>query len=178
MTLISEKIAVTAREFLNDKNINDCQDFNEPMYQAKLQEFDWDLQFCSATIGCELVWKIAIGRNRVREWRQLDRLFSPSPIGTHANFRGCRAYKTGNIPELGAIVIWKRGNSWQGHAAIVIWVSEDKMEFDVIDCRILEGSENRFLRFEEKKSKKVGLPFRNDKLNLVGFIYAPLREID
>lgn len=172
-----EKVVVTAREFISEKNINDCKDLNEPIFQAKLQELDWDMPFASASVFCELVWKISVGRESLRDWRELDRLFSVSPIATHANFRGCRKYKTGNVPEKGALVIWRRGNSWQGHMGIVSSVSESKEEFDIIEARVLSGSDGGFLKVEEKFGKKVGLPFKTDKLNLLGFIYPQDVEI-
>lgn len=177
MTMISEKIVVTAREYLSEKNINNCKEFTEPLYQTKLQELNWDLQFSASSIACEIIWKEAIGAEGLSHWRQLDRLFSPSPVSTHANFRGCRNYNTGNLPERGAIVVWRRGNSWQGAMAIVSEVSTDKQSFDIVEGRLLSGSEENIIQMEERKNKKMGLPFRNDKLNLVGFIYPPNREI-
>lgn len=177
MTLLSEKIVVTAREFLTEKNINDNAVLNEPMFQSKMIEFDWDLAFSAASITCEIVWKLAFGRDSLLEWRQLDKLFSPSPVGTYTNFRGCRTYKTGTIPEVGALAVWKRGNTWQGHISIVTGVSEDKKCFDVIEGRSLSGSENSIIEISEIKNKNTKLPFRDDKLNLMGFIYAPNREI-
>lgn len=175
--MLCERIVVSAKEFLTEKNINDCKDLNEPIYQSKLSEFDCDIKFAAASVTCEIIWKIAFGRESLNEWRQLDKLFSPSPIATHANFRNCRSYKTGNIPEVGALVIWRRGNTWQGHIAVVIAVSEDKKSFDVIDGRALCGSDGGFIQVEEWKNKQVGLPFRLDKLNIMGFIYPHDREI-
>lgn len=177
MTMLSEKITVTAKEFLNERNINDDAIFSEPIFQAKINQFNWDMRFSAASIGCEVVWKKAISRNRISEWGQLDKLFSPSPIATHANFIGCRDYKTGNLPEIGALVFYRRGNSWQGAMGIVIEVYEDKT-FDIIEFRTLQGSEDKFISTIESKGKRLGLPFREDKLNLLGFVYAKNREID
>lgn len=178
MALICEKVVVTAKEFLNTKNINDSREFNEPIYQAKLRYFNWDLSFAASSMFCEIVWKISVGGvNSLSEWNEIDRMFSPSPIAVHANFRGNKSYKTGNTPEVGALVFWKRGNSWQGHMAIVVWVSEDKKSFDIIEARTVVGSEDKFLNIEERKGKKVGLPFANDKLNILGFVYPKNREI-
>lgn len=177
MALISEKVVVTAKEFLETRNINDHPSLLEPFQQTKSRYFNWDLSFSASSLGCEIIWKIAIGRDSLSEWQELDRLFSPSPIATHANFRGNKTYKTGNIPELGALVFWKRGNSWQGHMAIVTWVSEDRQTFDVIEFRALNGSEDKFINAEEKKGKRMGLPFCNDKLNLLGFVYCKNQEI-
>jgi hypothetical protein len=176
MALLWEKVVVTAREFLEDKNINDSREYNEPITRTKLIQFNWDPQFTAASTFTEIVWKIAIGRENQRVWQQLDRLFSPSAIATHANFRGCKDYKTGNMPQKGAIAVWRRGNSWQGDLAIVSEVSEDKTTFDVIQGAVLNGSEEIFLQVVEKKGKMM-LPFRSDKLNLLGFIYPPDREI-
>jgi hypothetical protein len=177
MTVIAEKIVVLAKEFLETKNINDSRDFNEPLYQTKLNEFDWDLAFAAPSAVCELIWKAAIRGGGMTEYRRLDRIFSPSPLATHANFRGCASLKTGNNPEIGSIAFWKKGNGWQGHMAIVVGVSEDKKTFDIIEGKVLSGSENKFLMLELKKGKRTDLPFKNDKLNLIGFGYPPDREI-
>lgn len=175
--MVFEKVVVTAKEFITTKNINDCKELNEPMYQAKLRYFNWGLQFSASSVFAEVVWKLAIGKDSLSEWNELDRMFSPSPVATHANFRGNATYKTGNSPELGALAIYKRGNSWQGHMAIVVWVSDDKKTFDTAEGRALEGSEDKFINVIESKGKKTGLPFANDKLNLLGFVYPKNQEI-
>lgn len=177
LAMLWEKVVVTAREFLGDRNINDSKEMNDIMFQMKQVDFDWGIQFSAASLMAEIVWKIAIGKENTQEMRRLDKLFSPSPIATHANFRGCNSYKTGTLPEKGAIVIWRRGNSWQGHMAIVSDVSENKMSFDVIEARVLIGSEGNFLQLLEQRGKMVGLPFKDDKLNIIGFVYPPNREI-
>lgn len=177
MTLICEKVVVTAKEFVTTKNLNDNKEFNEPIFQAKLRHFNWDLSFSASSIFCEVIWKIAIGKDSLSEWGELDKVFSPSPVATHANFRGNRTYKTGNVPELGALVFWKRGNSWQGHMAIVTGVSDDKQTFDIIEGRALTGSEDKFINVQESKAKKIGLPFCTDKLNILGFVYCKNQEI-
>lgn len=174
--MLWEKVVVTAREFLV-KNINDSREYNEPITKAKLIQFSWEPQFAAASTMVEIVWKLSIGRENTRCWQQLDRLFSPSAIATHANFRGCRDYKTGNMPQKGSIAVWRRGISWQGDMAIVVDVSGDKQEFDVIQGTLLNGSEEVFLQVVERKGKRIGLEFRHDKNNLLGFIYPPDREI-
>jgi len=174
--MLWEKVVVTARQYLDDKNINDSAEFNDIMFKMKQVDFDWNMQFSAASLMCEIVWKIAIGKENTQEMRRLDKLFSPSPIATHANFRGCNSYKTGTMPEKGALVIWRRGNSWQGHMAIVsnVW---DNGLFDVIEGRVLVGSQSQFIQVQEQKGKQSNLPFRDDKLNIIGFIYPPNREI-
>lgn len=177
MTMVAEKIVVTAKEFLETKNVNDSPFLNEPIFHSKMVHFDWDLSFAASSVGCEIIWKKAIGRDSLTEYQQLDRLFSPSPISTHCNFRGCKAYKTGDMPEPGAMAVWRLGNSWKGNMAIVIEVAEDRQTFTVIECSVMTGSQQSFLKFEQKE-KRLQLPFKNDKLNLVGFIYPPNREIN
>lgn len=177
MAMLAEKVVVIAKEFLGDKNINDCREFNEPVYQSKLIHYGWELQYAAASVFVELVWQIAIGRETTTERQRLDRLFCPSPVATHANFRGCRDYKTGTLPEKGAIAVWVRGQSWQGHLAIVTDVSPNKDSFDVIEGRILTGSEGHFIQVKEYKGKQMDQPFSREKLNLKGFIYPPNREM-
>ena len=177
MTLVAEKIVVTAKEFLNKLNINDSQEFNEPFFQNKIKEFNWELSFSASSIACEIIWKKALRGGGMVEGRKIDRLFSPSPVATHSNFRGCKDFKTGNGPEPGSIVVWRRGCGWQGIMAIVTWVSEDKKSFDIIEAHVLQGSDNRFITLEEKKNKRADIPFKSDKFNILGFIYPPNREI-
>lgn len=176
MALVYEKVVVTAKEFLTTKNINDSNEYNEPLNQAKLRLFGWQLQFSASSIFAEIVWKIGI-KGSTSDWNELDRLFSPSPFATYCNFRGNENYKTGNVPELGSLVFWKRGNSWQAHMGIVIWVSDDKESFDIAEGRALQGSENRFINVIESRGKRRNLPFSSDKLNLLGFVYCKNREI-
>lgn len=177
MAMLWEKVTVTAKEFLGEKNINDERLFNDPLYRSKLVLYEWDLCFAAASVGCELVWRKAIGKESLTEDQRLDKLFSPSPVATHSNFRGCKSYKTGNVPEPGSLAVWRKGNTWQGNMAIVIDVSDDKQTFSVVEFRAVQGSESHFLQ-PELKQKRAGLPFRTDKLNLLGFIYAPNREIN
>lgn len=177
MSMLWEKVVVTAKDFLGDKNINDCREFNEPMYRAKLMHYGWDLQFAAASVFVELVWQMSIGRETTSERQRLDRLFCPSPVATHANFRGCKDYKTGHLPEKGAIAVWVRGHSWQGHLGIVSDVSPNKEMFDIIEGRILIGSDEHFIQVKEAKGKGIDMPFSVNRLNLKGFIYPPNREI-
>lgn len=178
MTMVWEKIVVTAKEFLTEKNINDCAELNQPITQAKIAQYDWETSFAASSIFCEIVWKLALSGTGTHSWQQLDRLFSPSPIATHANFRGSKSFRTGEVPELGAIAIWKRGNSWQGAMGLVHFVSDNKQDFDIIDGRALRGSDDGgFFTVAEQKGKKIGREFKSDKLNLLGFIYPPNIEI-
>lgn len=177
MTLVAEKIVVTAREFLETRNINDSYDFNEQFFQTKIKDFAWGLEFAAPSIVCEIVWRSAMRGGGTVEVRHLDRLFSPSPIATHANFRGCKEFSTGNMPQPGAIAFWKKGNSWKGMMSLVLSVSADNKTFDVAEGKVLTGSENQILTLEEKKGKRTDLPFKNDKMNLMGFVYPPNREI-
>lgn len=176
-TMLWERVVVTAKEFLAVNNINHCKEFTEPLYQSKIILSGWEMQFAASSIFAEIVWQIAIGRETITDRQRLDRLFSPSPVATHANFRGCREYKTGNLPEKGAIAVWVRGNSWQGDMAIVTNVSEDNKTFDVIQGRILCGSDTKYIQVEEFLRKPSRMPFSSEKLNLKGFIYPPNREI-
>lgn len=177
MTFIAEKIAVIAREFVETRNVQDSKDFNEPFFQTKLAHFDWDMQYSASSIGAEIVLKSAWGAESIEDWQLIDRICSPSAVATHCNWRGCKRLKTGNIPEVGAIAFYRRGNSWQGSMSIVIRVAEDKERFDVAETRFIIDSGSGQLKTIEVKDKRVLLPFKSDKLNLLGFGYPPNREL-
>jgi len=82
MAMLWEKVVVTAKEFLETKNINDSYLLNDPLFRAKLVNFEWDLSFSAASIVCELIWKKAIGSESLNDGHRLDRLFSPPDAGT------------------------------------------------------------------------------------------------
>lgn len=176
MDLIKERIVAEAKAFLNERNINEANEYREPLYQNKLSLFGWDLAFSAASIFCEIVWKRSY-KGYVLNHNELDRLFSPSPVATHANFRGCGSYNTGNVPELGSLAVWRRGNTWQGAMGIVIAVSPDMSTFDIMEGRTMEGSAGKFIKTQEGLGKKLSLPFAPDKLNLIGFIYPKKQDI-
>jgi hypothetical protein len=178
MSMLWEKVVFIAKRFIESENINDSREFREIITRTKQVQFNWDPGISAASMVAELVWKEAIGRESMQRWQQLDRLFSPSAVATHANFRGCRDYKTGSLPEKGAIAIWRLGNSWKGDIAIVSDVSDDKVTFDIIQGSVMMGSTSEvFLNVQERKGKRTDLPMRSDKYNLLGFIYPPAREI-
>lgn len=176
MTMLSERVVVTAKEFLA-KNINDSRELNEILNRTKWNTFNWSPQYAAASTVCEIIWKMAIGRETQRCWQQLHHLFSPSPVATHANFRGCLDYKTGNLPQKGSIAVWKLGNQWKGDMGIVTEVSDDNMYFDIIRGSTLQGSEDIFFKVSERRGNQTESPSRQDKMNLIGFIYPPDREI-
>jgi hypothetical protein len=177
MDLIKERISVEAKAFLNERNINEAAEYREPLYQMKLSLFGWDLDFSAASIFCEVVWKRAY-KGYVLNYNELDRLFSPSPVATHANFRGCNSYKTGNVPEVGSLAIWRRGNTWQGAMGIVVGVSPDMTTFGIMEGRVMEGSNGKFIKVQEGLDKRLSLPFAQDKLNLIGFVYPKKQDIE
>ncbi len=179
MSMVWEKIVVTAKEFIEEKEFKKCSQLTEPFYQSKVSDFGWNLKFGIASIFCEICWKIGLTADSISEYNKLDRLFSPSPIATHANFRGARGqYKTGDLPEAGALAIWRRGSSWQGAMGIVSKVSPDRKSFDIIEARVRDnGDDDNEIIVMESYGKKVGLDCKSDKLNLIGFVYPPRREI-
>jgi hypothetical protein len=120
---------------------------------------------------------LALRGGGMSEWRQIDRLFSPSPIATHSNFRGTKNFKTGNLPEIGSLVIWRRGIGWQGRIAIVSSVVENKSSFDIIEGFALTGSTKNILNLKEVHNIPANNPYGREKLNILGFVYPPEREI-
>ncbi len=167
--MIEQKIVQIAGSYVGQQEISGNKGFKNPAFQKKMQDCGWQINNAWCSFFAELVWKEAYGKSNPL-YNTLDRLFSPSAVATFGNFKGHPTnFKTGDKPKVGALVVWRYGNGWQGHIGIV--ESIDKNTFVSI-----EGNTNKDGGREgievARKHRSLGMPFRKQGLNLIGFVYA------
>lgn len=117
---------------------------------------------------CKLVWKEAYANDK-EKLITIDKLFSGSAITTFNNAKKL-GLKTLYQPEVGALVVWKHGNStWQGHIGIVTKIVNTTTYLSIEGNGSIDGSREGTTVVE--KSRKFTYILGNG-LNLVGFIQA------
>lgn len=168
MTLI-ERILKVVMTYVGQQEINGNKGFKNKEFQKKMQECGWQISQSWCAYFTELVWKEAYGKTHAL-YHTLDRLFSPSATATFANFKGHPTqFKTGDKPKVGALVVWKYGNGWQGHIGIVTEIL-DNVSFKTVEGNTNSEGGREGIEVAVKK-RKVGEPFKAKGLNLIGFIY-------
>lgn len=167
MTL-SEKIKTVASSYVGQQEISGNKGFKNPSFQKKMQDCGWQIGQSWCAYFSELVWKEAFGKSHP-SYSTLDRLFSPSAVSTYSNFKGNVIFKCGNVPKVGALVVWRQGNGWQGHIGIVESVI-DKDTFQTIEGNTNSAGGREGIEVA-RKTRKLGLPFKSKGLNIIGFVY-------
>lgn len=161
---IGERIASIANSFLANGDFRIQQEYNSSWFLDKKRCFGWNDAYAMGAWFCEIAWKKGYGDSS-EEWQQIDRLFSPSPLATHTNFRGSKYFRTGTIPEIGALAIWRNG--WHSYMGIVSAVSNDGNLFDMI----IAQQQNGKIVINNHFSRSANMEYKKDGYNLIGFIY-------
>lgn len=100
----------------------------------------------------------------------LKKYCSPSTHQMWLNFKASKEVITGQIPKLGAVVIWQEGDTTNGHTGLVSWVATDGKTFKSIEGNTNGAGGREGYRVWEN-SHTVGLPHSEKGTNLMGFAY-------
>lgn len=165
MTL-SEKIAQVAASYVGQQEIPGNKGFKNTVFQKKMQDCGWQIGQSWCAFFSELVWKEAFGKPH---HATLDRLFSPSAVSTYSNFKGSTSFKCGTTPKVGALVVWRLGNGWQGHIGIVESVV-DKDTFQTIEGNTNSAGGREGIEVA-RKVRNLKQAFKAKGLNIIGFVY-------
>jgi hypothetical protein len=166
-------IVGVAQKYVGKQEIAGNMGFKDADFQKRMEAVGFLKGQAWCSYFTELVWKEAynIGTpESIAILKKLDKLFSASATATFKNFELDGTFKVGQVPIPGAIVIFRHGVGWQGHAGIVTaYANGDKVFYTV------EGNTNAQGGREgievAQKSRKLGLPLNKNGLNIVGFIY-------
>lgn len=139
--------------------------FSNADFQKRMEAVGWIKQQSWCAYLAELIWKEAMPEY----FKEFDKLFSGSATATYKNFDIAK-WHVGLTPSLGAVVIWRYGNDWKGHAGIVI-------ETNGSTFQTVEGNTNdkggREGYIVARKIRLLNQPHKENGLNLVGFIHPP-----
>lgn len=168
MTL-KEKVIAAARAYIGQHEKSGNSGFVSPEFEAEMKAVGWAKGSSWCAYFAELAWKKGFEGHPLRA--SLDKLFSPAATATLANFKHSDQWKTGTKPQIGALAVWQYGKTWKGHIGIVTELVDSET------FRAVEGNTNAQGGREGvavlEKTRKVGLPFKNQGLNLIGFVYLP-----
>lgn len=168
MTLVDNVLAA-AKKYIGETEKTGNSGFIDPAFQKKMESVGWNNGQSWCAYFAELAWKEGFAGHPLLP--SLDKLFSPSATATFANFSGSKLFKTGTTPALGALVVWRHGNGWQGHVGIVSSIV-DKTTFKAIEGNTNAAGSREGVAVLEK-TRKLGEPFKAQGLNVVGFVYLP-----
>jgi surface antigen len=171
---MNDNVVLIAKSYLNKYEKKNNSGFIDAEFEKKMKAVGWGVGQSWCAYFTELVWKEAFkvdAKISVEYYQSLDKLFSGSATATFANFSHSSLFKTGSTPKIGALSVWKHGNSWKGHIGIVSEI------IDATTYKCIEGNTNSAGGREgiqvAEKVRKTGQPFKANGLNLIGFVYLP-----
>jgi len=172
MSLDSNKIITIARSYIGKTEVLGNKGFTDPSLLAKMKIAGWQPGYAWCALLAEIIWKEAAAGD-METITVLDHLFSASSLSTYYNFAHSVQFKVGQVPQLGALVIWKHGidpKKWEGHTGIVTTISNGgftSVEGNTSgkDPNIREGY------IVAEKTHQLGMPKKAGILNIVGFVY-------
>lgn len=103
-------------------------------------------------------------------WGYLHKYLSASTHQMWLNFKASKEIITGQIPKIGAVVIWHEGDGTNGHTGLVSWVSADGKQFKSIEGNTNGAGGREGYRVWENLHT-IGQPHNLHGLNLNGFGY-------
>jgi hypothetical protein len=159
------KIAQIALSYVGKTETPNNSGFTDKVFEKKMVEVGFAKGQAWCAYFAELVCKEAYAgiKDKVATY---NKIFSGSSTTTYKN--ADIAGLTSKTPVVGSIAIYRYGNGWQGHTAIVTEIV-DKTTFKTVEGNTnLNGEREGFV--VAKKTRKIGLPYTAKGLNLVGFI--------
>ena len=163
-----EEIAMIAAKYIGFQETPNNSGFKNKDFEKRMKEVGWDKGMAWCSYFSELVWAEAYSKNDEVK-KRIKELFSGSATATYKNFDLNKLFKTDRTPEVGSVVIFRHGNGWQGHAAIVEKV------VDANNIVTIEGNTNSAGGREgvevARKIRKLDKPYTPTGLNFVGIIH-------
>ena len=166
------QIAALAKSYVGITETPNNSGFKDKTFEKKIKETGWSKGAAWCAYFTELVWKEAFTGN-AELTKRFDELFSGSATATYKNFDLNQLFTVSkDVPKVGALMIFRYGNDWRGHACIVVQILNDNevlcVEGNSNDDGAREGYEVCL------RKRKIKDKFKPTGLNLVGFVYPPV----
>lgn len=158
-------IVEIALKYVGETETPNNSGFSNTDFQKRMESVGWIKSQSWCVYLAELIWKEAMPEH----FAELDKLFSGSATATYKNFDIAK-WHVGQTPSLGAVVIWRYGNGWQGHAGIVVKTNGTTFQTVEGNTNDQSGREGFIVAI---KDRRLNVPFKENGLNLVGFIHPP-----
>jgi surface antigen len=164
---IGEKIALTASKYVGQRETLNNSGFKDKELEKRMKEVGWSVGLSWCVYFAELCFKEAYAGN-VEMQKRLSELFSGSATATYKNFDLNKLFTVNQQPSIGAVMIFRQGNGWQGHACIVEKI--DGNNIHTIEGNTGENGSREGIMVA-RKIRKLKKPYTSTGLNLVGFIH-------
>ena len=169
MTIV-EKIVAIANGDIGQREIPGNKGFVNNIFHKLMIAMGWLKGQAWCTYYAESVWYRAYEGLPAMQ-AEISKRFSGSAVTTFRNFKEGVIFKTGKEPRVGAVVIWRMGNGWQGHAGIVVQVNADgSFSFSSVEGNTNAAGGREGIEVA-RKYRRTGEPFKANGLNIEGFIY-------
>lgn len=166
--MINDEIALIASKYIGEMETPNNSGFKDKDFEKRMRDVGWDKGMAWCSFFSESVWKEAYAKN-AEVLKRIDQLFSGSATATFKNFDLNKIFKTSkDTPVVGAVAIYRHGNGWQGHAAIVEKILDNATQ-NIEGNTSVDGSREGVAVF--RKIRPIKSEYKPNGLNLVGFIY-------
>lgn len=167
MNIVATIIAL-AKSFVGNKEVSGNSGFKNADFEKLMKDVGWYKGAPWCAFFTKLIWQKAYAKTEFI--KAVTRCANGGAMVTFTSFKENSGFKTGKIPKNGAIAIWQHGNSWQGHAGIVINATYAANTFQTVEgnTNISGSREGDSVAIKLRTTER---PFKKDGLNLVGFIY-------
>jgi len=164
---LEQRIVSIAQAFVNQTELPGNSGFTDKEFERRMVDVGWVRGQAWCAYFAELVWKKAYEGNDFVT-KMLDKCFSGSATETYRRFDTAVGFETSQTPVPGALVVWRLGNGWMGHAGIV----EKILPSGSFTC--IEGNSNNNGSREGVKvvikTRRLNRQYQPSGLNLVGFV--------
>lgn len=165
MTQINNTIASIAASYVGEREVPGNMGFTNKQFEKKMIDVGFIKSYSWCALFAELVWSEAY---KGTQWLAVIKaLFSASATTTYKNFDIDKRFEVSQVPQIGAVVIWRHGSGWQGHAGIVTAINGNTIATVEGNTNAAGGREGIEVA---EKVRKIKQPFQANGLNLVGFI--------
>jgi hypothetical protein len=165
-----DKMISIAEGYKGQEEVTPNLGFKDPVFDAKMKGVGFYRSASWCAFFVRLVLKEAYA-DALTIQTYLLKYASPSTHEMWANFRASKEVITGQIPKLGAVVVWQEGSGTNGHTGIV--TSIDGNTFKSVEGNTNGAGGREGFRVWEN-THTVGLPHSVKGLNILGFAIMPV----
>jgi hypothetical protein len=168
---MSARVIKVAEAYIGKREKKGNSGFVDPDFEKKMRAIGFKTGNAWCAFFGELVWKEAYVAypNVVALF---DKLFSASAVATYSNFANSKKFTVSKVPVLGAIAVWRHGNTWMGHLGVVTATDLKADRFVAVEGNTNAGG-SREGEQVAAKPRRLNAPHSEEGLNLIGFIYPP-----
>lgn len=167
--MISETIVSIAKSYIGKTEKPNNSGFNDAEFQAKMEAVGWKKGLAWCAYFSELVWKEAYQKDNSKVLPVVLKLFSGSALQTYNNFKVSKDFIVNQEPVIGALAIWRHGNTALGHVAIVSEMPQNG-KFKTIEGNTNDkGGREGYIVAE--KTRSLNFTVNPNDLYLLGFVH-------